>query len=141
MKRALTLLVAALCLGANAYPAQAGDYGKKTASTDSSEFLRETAMLPVKVMAVGTALAIGTPIAVLRCEGNKLGQYTEALSDEATKSGGSAVLMLASLPGQTLNLLAGVGEGLVAGSTNAVEGWHDPFSDKSFSLDELNSEK
>jgi len=133
MKTAFALsIVAALAL-TSAMPAfAAGPEGKSS----SSEFLKESAMFPVKIMAVGTAFAVGTPISVVRSEVNRLGQYTEAFVDEGTTKDGSLGLMLASVPGEVLHTVSTVGEGIWRGGEHALSGWDKPFSAASFSLED-----
>ncbi len=94
-------------------------------------------MLPVRTAAVGASLVIGTPIAILRCEANRVGQYADAVSTELNDENGSAPLLLASIPGQAMRLVGSLGEGLFEGGRNAIDAWDKPFSEQSFALENL----
>jgi hypothetical protein len=129
------LLTGAIALSIASAPAQASNYGEKEGSVDAHKFLTDTAMLPLRTAAVGASLVIGTPIAIMRCEANQVGQYADAVSTELTDKDGSAPLLLVSIPGQAMNLVGTLGEGIVRGGKNALGAWDKPFSEQSFSLD------
>lgn len=131
------ILLAALIAGSVAVqPAEAsGDQARRSGEQPTS-YLRETALFPVKLLAVPTAFVIGAPIAVLAEEAKVSSAFADALSNEFDQNGVTP-LMVASLPGQTLKLISGVGVGIVNAARNSVDGLNEPFSSKSFSLDEL----
>ena len=108
-----------------------------SASADSRDVLTRTAMLPVRFAAVASALAIGTPIAVARCEARRIGQYGDAMISELNTNQYVTPLMVASVPGQSLRVVGAVGEGLVNSGCNAAKGWEHPFTAESFSLTSL----
>ena len=129
------LLTGAVALVISGAPAEARNYGES--KVDSHKFLTDTAMLPVRTAAVGASLVIGTPIAILRCEANRVGQYADAVSTELNDENGSAPLLLASIPGQAMRLVGSLGEGLFEGGRNAIDAWDKPFSEQSFALENL----
>ncbi len=131
------LLTGAIALSISSAPAQASNYGEqeKKSAADAHQVLTDTAMLPVRTAAVGASLLLGTPIAIMRCEANRVGQYADAVSSELTDKDGSAPLLLVSIPGQAMKLVGTFGEGLVKGGQNALGAWDKPFSEQSFSLD------
>ncbi|CAN5495089.1 hypothetical protein BH11CYA1_BH11CYA1_13120 [soil metagenome] len=131
------LLTGVIALSISSVPAQASNYGEKDneSTQDAHQFLTDTAMLPVRTAAVGASLVLGTPIAIMRCEANRLGQYADAVSTELNAKDGSAPLLLVSIPGQAMNLVGTLGEGLIKGGKNALGAWDKPFSEQSFSLD------
>ena len=147
-----TLLASALGLGALAGPAfAASDTPASSPATDAStakpasasssesqDYLTETALLPVRAAAVTSAFAIGTPIALLRCQTKQLGQYSQAMVDDMNRNQMLLTpLMVASIPGQSIRMVGSVGKGLKNSSLNALSAWDEPFTSKSFSLDEL----
>lgn len=105
-----------------------------TASVDSAGYLNRTAMLPLRVMGFGAALAIGTPIAVVRSEAKSFGEYSRAVDAQMSAKDGSLGLVLVSLPGEAVQIVEKAGTGAIEGGFNAMEGWDRPFSEKSFSL-------
>ncbi len=104
------------------------------ASLDSHGYLSRTAMLPVRTLGLGAALAIGTPIAIVRSEVASFGDYTRAVDTEMRAKDGSLGLILVSMPGEAMQIVEKAGTGLVNGGYNALQGWDRPFSEKSFSL-------
>jgi hypothetical protein len=94
-------------------------------------------MLPVRLAAVASAFAIGTPIALARCQAKHLGQYGDAMVSELNAHQFITPLMVASVPGESMQVVAAVGEGLLNSCHNAAGAWQAPFTAKSFSLDEL----
>lgn len=129
MKSRLYMAIAAAltCLAMNSAPAFASE-------PSDNDYLKDTAMLPVKTLAVGSALAIGTPISVIRNELTSIGKFASAWVDEGNSKDGSLPLMIGSLPGGAMSMVGAVGEGLIEGGKNAIDGWDNPFSEKSFSL-------
>ena len=111
--------------------------GKVATTSDSKEVLTRTAMLPVRFAAVASALAIGTPIAVARCEAKRIGQYGDAMLTELNANQYVTPLMVASVPGQSVRLVGAVGEGIVYSGYNAADAWMHPFTAKSFSLEAM----
>lgn len=101
---------------------------------EAREHLTGSTLIPLKILAVGTAAAVGVPIAVVRCESKRMRKYSDSVRDELNASDGSVPLVVASVPGQTLRAVGTVGEGLATGLFNATDGWDKPFSKASFSL-------
>ncbi|MBX9939243.1 MAG: hypothetical protein K2Y32_08330 [Candidatus Obscuribacterales bacterium] len=128
LNKLIPSLAALLMLAPGAFAAEDSNEGEKV--------LQETAMLPVKVLAVSTALVVGPAISTVRKEGEIMGKYSKALAQETIRNDGPTPLMLASIPGQTLNVLGGLGTGLVTGVEKALGGFQHPFSEDSFSLAE-----
>jgi len=125
----------------DAAPAPAASTAAKTSEMTSSEgqdYLAETALLPFRAAAVTSAFAIGTPIALLRCQTKQLGEYGSAMvSDMNHNQMLVTPLMVASIPGESMRIVGSVGKGLKNSSLNALSAWDEPFTSKSFSLDEL----
>ena len=134
LNKLIPSLAALLMLAPGAFAAEGAE--AKGASNEGEKVLQETAMLPVKVIAVSTALVVGPAISTLRKEGEIMGKYSKALAQETIRNDGPTPLMLASIPGQTLNVIGGLGTGLVTGVENALGGFENPFSEDSFSLAE-----
>jgi|GEM_PF-1568001 len=145
-----TLLATAASLGALAGPAFAaadssdsvktGQAAKTsdTRSDESQDYLTETALLPLRAVAVTSAFAIGTPIALMRCQTKQLGEYGTAVTDDINRNQMLVTpLMVASIPGQSMRMIGSIGKGLKNSSLNALSAWDEPFTSKSFSLDEL----
>lgn len=131
MKRTLmpALLSCAVVLG-----------GLLPASAHSDEdALTSTVMLPVRLAALGTGIAVGTPIATLKKTATRI---PEATADIAADLGGAddpVSLAVATLPGIAAGTVIGVAEGISTGTTNAAANFVDrPFSPQSFSLDDGN---
>ena len=131
------LLAGALGLSALTSPCSAASGDKADLGSDSTAVLTATAMLPVRIVAVASAFAIGTPIALVRCQAKHLGQYGDAMVSELNANQFITPLMVASVPGQSLQIVGAVGEGLIDSCHNAARAWQAPFTAKSFSLDGL----
>ncbi len=101
--------------------------------------LTASALIPFKIVAVSAAAAVGTPIAIARCESRRLDIYTTAINDELSAPDGSLPLVVSSVPGQSLRAIGTVGEGVLNGLLNASEGWDHPLSKESFSLKTVHS--
>lgn len=100
------------------------------------DHIKQTALIPIKLTAVASALVVGTPIAIARCEGRRMKLYGSAMSDEYDRNKGISPTMAASVVGQSMRAVGTVGEGVFAGISNAIErGWSEPFSRSSFSLE------
>lgn len=102
--------------------------------TNARKHLTASALIPFKIVAVGTAAAIGTPIAIAKCETRRMDTYSSAVRSELDAPDGSLPLVVASVPGQSLRAIGTIGEGVVNGLWNATESWDRPFSRKAFSL-------
>lgn len=130
MNNLKALLAAAILIGASsALPAQADSVG---------DMAKNTAKFPVTILAVGGAMAVGTPIAVTRQVAVRIRQYT---GDFADKIGGKEDFppnLFASVFSIPFGTIAGTAEGLYYGPKNAVQkGIEKPFSQGSFSLSDM----
>lgn len=134
-------LAAVLMFPSNAYcqdGKQAVGQSEKNKEFNRKSYLKNTALIPVKLLAVGSAVVVGTPIAVVRHEAARLDEYSEAVGDELNSKDGNLLLVGASIPGQILRSVGTAGEGILDGSYNAIHhGMQEPFSDQSFSLENL----
>lgn len=129
------LLAGVLTLSAFTCPSYAADTAPGAASSDSTQALASVAVLPVRMLGVASALAIGAPIAITRCEAKSFGQYGQAMASELNTYQFVTPLMVASIPGQAILSVGAAGKGLWASAVNARDGWNTPFSAKSFSLE------
>ena len=138
MRKVAILLTAAVCAATATQPAFAGErYNKRINPKDQpTDFLKQTALIPIKLVAVPTAFVVGAPVAVVKSEAEAAETYTTAWFSEYDNNQCLTQLMLISLPGQSLRLVGALGRGILDGSLNAEEGFREPFSAKSFSLEE-----
>lgn len=105
---------------------------------EPKEMLKNTAMFPVKALAVSAGLVFGTPVAVVRQTTERSKGITSAFADEIGGKDSLPPVLFASLLGVPFGVLVGTGEGVYFGGKNAIEhGVEKPFSKDSFSLGEL----
>ncbi|MBS1989264.1 MAG: hypothetical protein JSS86_10935 [Cyanobacteria bacterium SZAS LIN-2] len=139
-----TLLAGALSFGTIAAPCFAAESDNKAegkaevTKTEAADYLERTALLPMRAVAVASAFAIGTPIALMRCQAKQLGEYGEAMASELNRNQLVTPLMVASMPGESIKMVGSVGKGLKNSAANALSAWDEPFTAKSFCLEEMN---
>ena len=105
-----------------------------TAQT-SEDPLTTTVMLPVRLAALGTGIAVGTPIATIKATANRIPEATREIADELGGADDPVSLVIATVPGIAAGSVVGLAEGISNGTTNAVDNFLDrPFSAESFSL-------
>lgn len=106
-----------------------------------NDMAKNTAMFPVKVVAVGSAAAVGTPIAVTRQVCVRIREFTGEFADKIGGKEDFPPNLFASVLSIPFGTLVGTAEGLYMGPKNAVKhGVEKPFSQDSFSLGEINSD-
>lgn len=130
MKNSKALVAAGLLLcGISALPARADSV---------NDMAKNTAMFPVTVLAVSSAMAVGTPVAITRQVAVRIREYT---GDWADKIGGKDNFppnLFASVFSIPAGTIVGTAEGIYYGPKNAVQkGIEKPFSQASFSLSEM----
>lgn len=101
---------------------------------DSHESLRNTAYLPVRLLGSATALAVGVPSHVAKRQIENACHYAESVSDEMNARDGNVALILASGPGQIIKTAKVGVEATVEGLWKIEDGWREPFSARSFAL-------
>lgn len=107
-----------------------------------NDMAKNTAMFPVKVLAVGTAAAVGTPIAVTRQVAVRIREFTGEFADKIGGKEDFPPNLFASVLSIPFGTLVGAAEGMYYGPKNAVvHGVEKPFSQDSFSLGDINSDK
>lgn len=105
------------------------------ASDSVPDMAKNTALFPVKVLAVGTAAAVGTPIAVVRQVAVRIRDFTGTFADKIGGKDSFPPNLFASVLSIPFGTLVGSAEGLYYGPKNAVQhGVEKPFSQDSFSL-------
>lgn len=128
MKRAITLMAAALTLGLNMAPAMAAD-------SDVSSMAKNAAWFPVQVAGVTAAWVVGTPIAVTRRAAVRIRTFNEEAADKIGGHEHFPPNLFASFFAVPAGSIVGLGEGVYYGGKNAVaHGVEHPFSLDSFSL-------
>lgn len=107
-------------------------------ATEREDPLASTLLLPVRVAALGTGIAVGTPIATVRSMADAYLQQQENVAHNILGGGNepdpitSIVAGVAVLP---TSAAVGLLQGLHEGTKNAVDNCMDkPFSLESFSL-------
>ena len=114
-------------------PAQADSVG---------DMAKNSAMLPLKAVAVGSAAVVGTPIAVTRQVAVRIREFTGTFADNIGGKEDFPPNLFASFASVPFGTIVGVAEGLYYGPKNAVvHGVEKPFSQSSFSLGEIDSDK
>lgn len=128
MKKSLFGLVMALSLASTiATPAKAEEWG---------DMAKQTALLPVRCVAIGSGMVVGLPVAVTRRSSNRCIEFTQSFAEKIGGKEHIPPMLFASVMGVPFGLLVGTGEGVYAGGKNAIShGWEKPFSLASFSLD------
>lgn len=127
MKKSAFSFLALVALATSSLPAFAdSDYGT---------IAKNTAMLPVRTLALGSGLAIGCPVAVLRRVSNRCIEYTGNMADKIGGKDNLPPVLFAGVLGVPFGLIAGSAEGVYYGGKNAINNCVEhPFSKDSFSL-------
>lgn len=127
MKKSAIVVLAALAMSLN-LPCWAD-------GSDSGSMLKNSAMFPVRALAVGSAIVLGTPIALARQTTVRIRQYTSEFADKIGGHEDFPPNFFASFLSVPCGLIVGTGEGLYYGGKNAIENGADkPFSLESFSF-------
>lgn len=131
MKNLKAILAVALGVGVTTtLPAMASD--------SVNDMAKNTALFPVKVVAVGSAMAVGTPIAVTRQVAVRIREYTGTFADNIGGKEDFPPNLFASFLSVPFGTIVGTAEGLYYGPKNAVvHGVEKPFSVDSFSLGDM----
>ncbi|MGH9551891.1 MAG: hypothetical protein ACRD3W_21075 [Terriglobales bacterium] len=129
MKKSLALSLAlAVCAVGAITPAQADDTSLKGCAVNA-------VMLPVKAVGIGTGMIVGVPMAILRRSSNRCIECTETGADHLGGREHGPPMVLAAVLGYPMGMIVGTGEGLYAGTRNAIQhGSEKPFSLASMSL-------
>ena len=130
VKKVQTFVAAALLLGMSAIaPVKAAD------GSDVNTMVRNTARFPIQVAGVATALAVGTPIAIVRRTSTRIHDFTVAGADNIGGHEHAPPVLFASLFGVPAGTIVGVGEGVYMGGRNAFShGVEHPFGLDSYSM-------
>lgn len=127
MKKSLLTILSVLAL-ANCGAAQA---------EDMKEMAKNTALFPVKALAVGTGMVVGIPVAITRRSSNRCMEYTQSFADNIGGKEHIHPMLFASIMGMPFGLLVGTGEGVFFGGRNAINHGIEekPFNLATYSLD------
>ncbi len=108
------------------------------ASDSVNDMAKNAALFPVKVVGVGSAVVVGTPIAVTRQVAVRIREYTGTFADNIGGKEDFPPNLFASFLSVPFGTIVGTAEGLYYGPKNAVvHGVEKPFSVASFSLGEM----
>lgn len=86
-----------------------------------SEMAKNTAMFPVRTLALGSGIVIGTPIAIVRRVSNRCIEYTGNMADKIGGKNSLPPVLFASVLGVPFGLIAGTAEGVYYGGKNAID--------------------
>lgn len=113
------------------------------AQADSvNDMAKNSAMFPLKAVAIGSAAVVGTPIAVTRQVAVRIREFTGTFADNIGGKEDFPPNLFASFLSVPFGTIVGSAEGLYYGPKNAVvHGVEKPFSQASFSLGEIDSDK
>ncbi len=127
MKKSLSMLLAVLAISACA-PANA---------EDTKEMAKNTALFPIKAVAMGAGMVVGIPVAITRRSSNRCIEYTQNIADKIGGKEHGPPAIFASVLGMPAGLIVGAGEGVYYGGRNAINGGagEKPFALGTFSLD------
>ena len=121
-------LLALLALTLNTSPAFAESEGTMA---------KQALMLPVRMVAMGSGMALGIPVAIVRRSGARSVGFTESFADNIGGKEHMIPMGMASLMGVPFGLMVGTAEGVYSGGRNSIShGWEKPFSLESFSMGE-----
>jgi hypothetical protein len=127
-KSAASILALVTVAVASALPALADD-------NDYTTMAKNTAMFPVRTLALGSGMVVGCPVAVLRRVSNRCIEYTGNMADKIGGKNNLPPVLFASVLGVPFGLVAGSAEGMYYGGKNAITNCVEhPFSKDSFSL-------
>lgn len=125
-KVALAALIAITLSSGTATPAFADDAG---------DMLKNSAMLPVRLVSIGSTAVVGTPIALTRQISVRIREFTKTFADKIGGHEDFPPNFFASFLSVPCGLVVGTGEGLLYGGKNAFgPGYEKPFSLQAFSL-------
>ncbi|MBX9690074.1 MAG: hypothetical protein K2X27_25410 [Candidatus Obscuribacterales bacterium] len=103
-----------------------------------NDMAKNTALFPVKILAVSSAAVVGTPIAVTRQVAVRIREFTGTFADNIGGKEDFPPNLFASVLSIPFGTIVGTAEGLYYGPKNAVEkGIEKPFSQASFSLGDM----
>jgi len=106
-----------------------------SADNDYGTIAKNTAMFPVRTLALGSGLVVGTPVAVVRRVSSRCIEYTGNMADKIGGKGNLPPVLFASVLGVPFGVVAGSAEGVYYGGKNAINNCVEhPFSKDSFSL-------
>ncbi|MBA3859596.1 MAG: hypothetical protein C0507_22040, partial [Cyanobacteria bacterium PR.3.49] len=133
MRKTLVLMAV---LTMQAGPALACDH-----PTFEENHIKQTALIPLKVVSFASGVVVGTPIAIARCEARRMDTYTASFAKEFERNDKWVTpMMVASIPGQTMRVAGTVAEGVFNGIGNAfLSSIKEPFSERVYSLKQLES--
>ena len=121
-------LLALLALTLNTAPAFAESEGSMA---------KQALLLPVRMVAMGSGMALGIPVAIVRRSGARSVGFTESFADNIGGKEHMIPMGMASLMGVPFGLLVGSAEGVYSGGKNSIShGWEKPFCLDSFSMGE-----
>jgi hypothetical protein len=96
---------------------------------DGKSVAKSAVMMPVRIAGCFAALAVGTPIAIMRIARTQYKDYVDDAKDMDGDAGGGRVL---SIP---MSVGDGIAQGLYYGPRNAIANFDKPFSKEAFSLE------
>lgn len=106
-----------------------------SAENDFGGMAKSTAMFPVRTVALGAGLVVGTPVAVVRRVSNRCIEYTSNFADKIGGKDNLPPVLFASMMGVPFGIISGSAEGVYFGGKNAISNCVEhPFSKDSFSL-------
>ncbi len=121
-------LLALLALTLNTAPAFAESEGTMA---------KQALMLPVRMVAMGSGMVMGIPVAIVRRSGARSVGFTESFADNIGGKEHMIPMGMASLMGVPFGMMVGTAEGVYSGGRNSIShGWEKPFSLESFSMGE-----
>lgn len=103
-----------------------------------NDMAKNSAMFPVKILAVSSAAVVGTPVAVTRQVAVRIREFTGTFADNIGGKEDFPPNLFASFLSVPFGTIVGAAEGLYYGPKNAVvHGVEKPFSQASFSLGDI----
>lgn len=128
MQKSLSSLVAAIALSVSMTAPAFAD--------DAATMAKNTAMFPVKALAIGAGTVVGIPVAITRRASSRSIEYTQSFADQIGGHEHIIPSFFAMTMGVPFGCLVGTGEGVFYGGRNAiVHGSEKPFGLASFSLE------
>jgi len=98
---------------------------------------KQALMLPVRMVAIGSGMVLGIPVAIVRRSGARSVGFTEQFADNIGGKEHMIPMGMASLMGVPFGLVVGTAEGVYSGGRNSINhGWEKPFCLDSFSMGE-----
>lgn len=112
--------------------------GPASAADESvSSIAKQAAWFPVQAVGVGTGMAVGIPIAILRRTGVRIRELNAGAAD---KIGGKEHIhpnIFAAVYSVPVGTLVGVSEGVYMGGKNSFKAIEKPFSATSISMGDM----